>query len=152
MRRASLAIIPFLVAAASGSAALHAEGVAPQGTPLNVTVTGLHSARGRLVACLWTDKETFPSCEKSKTARRLVMPVSGKTMQFSFPHVTPGRYAVTVHHDEDGDGKMKHNFIGMPKEGVGVSKNPGGMPGFTKSLIDVGADSAITIRMRYLFG
>ena len=39
----------------------------------------------------------------------------------------------------------------MPKEGVGISNNPGGMPGFAKSLIEVGTEGKITIKMRYLF-
>ena len=118
---------------------------------LTVAVTGLHSTKGKLVACLWQDKKGFPSCEKSSTARRVVVPASGTAMQVTFPDVVPGTYAVTIHHDEDGNGKMRHNFIGMPMEGVGVSNNPGGMPGFTKSLVTVSAGSTISIRMRYLF-
>ena len=47
---------------------------------------------------------------------------------------------------------MGHNFIGMPTEGVGVSNNPGGMPHFSRSLVDLGPASAVSIRMRYLFG
>ena len=152
MRRAPLLLLSLATFAFIGSAAVQAEETNPaQANTLGVTVTGLHSAKGQLIACLWTDKKAFPSCEKSETARRLVLPVSGTEMQLSFPGVAPGDYAVTVHHDEDGNGKMKHNFIGMPKEGVGISNNPGGMPGYSKSLVKVAADSAITIRMRYLF-
>ncbi len=42
-------------------------------------------------------------------------------MRVNFAGIAPGRYAVTAQHDEDGDGKLKTNFIGMPKEGVGIS-------------------------------
>ena len=152
MHRAALFVLPLVTLAASSGAALQAQepNTVQTGT-LRVTVTGLHSAQGQLIACLWTEKKGFPSCQKSPTARRLVLPVKATTMQLSFPGVAPGTYAVTVHHDEDGNGKMKHNFIGMPKEGVGVSNNPGGMPGYSKSLIEVAGDSAIAIRMRYLF-
>lgn len=117
-----------------------------------ISVTGLHSAKGKLVACLWRDKAGFPSCNKSRTARRLVLPVSGQAMRVEFPDVGPGRYAVTVEHDENGDGKSGRNLIGMPTEGVGVSNNPGGMPGWDKSLVTLPAPAALTIRMRYLFG
>jgi len=128
---------------------LQAQG--PDKTSLAVTVTGLHSADGQLIACLWKDKQGFPSCNKSRSARRVVVPVSGTVMHLTFPEVPAGSYAVTVHHDENNDGRMQHNFIGMPKEGVGISNNPGGMPGFAKSLIDVGAEGRITIKMKYLF-
>ena len=61
-----------------------------------------------------------------------------------------GNYAVSIHHDEDADGKLKTNFIGMPKEGVGISNNPGGIPSFGKSQVQIGPGSAIAITMRYL--
>ena len=141
-------LLPWLVAAASFAA----EPAQPQGSTLSVTVTGLHSTRGRLVACLWRDKAGFPSCARSGTARRVTVPVSGATMQLSFPGLARGRYAVTIEHDENADGKLGRNFIGMPTEGVGASNNPGGMPGFDKSLFEVNGDGAITVRMRYLFG
>ena len=139
------------LAALAPPAALFAQAPADAARPVSVTVTGLHSSQGQLIDCLWRDKTGFPSCEKSKTARRVVLPVTGTTMHFAFDAVPPGDYAVTVHHDEDRDGKMKHNFIGMPMEGVGVSNNPGGMPGYTKSLVSLAPGSAISIKMRYLF-
>lgn len=139
-------LLPLVVAAAQPL-------LAQSGPPasLAVSVTGLHSARGQLVACLWRDKAGFPACEKSRTARRLVLPVSGTSMRVDFPGIAPGRYAVTVEHDENGDGKPGRNFIGMPTEGVGASNNPGGMPGYDKSLVNVSGAGAITVRMRYLF-
>lgn len=149
MRIRSMRVRATAIALAAAGPAVHA---ADAGGQLNVTVTGIKTAQGKLIACLWTDKTGFPSCSKSRTARRLVVPVTGTTMRLSFPDVRPGQYAVTVEHDENGDGKMGRNFIGMPTEGVGVSNNPGGMPGFAKSLVGVGAGTAIEVRMRYLFG
>lgn len=149
MRRATPAFAALAITAALGSGALQAQG--PDKTSLAVTVTGLHSTGGQLIACLWKDKQGFPSCNKSRSAKRVVVPVSGTAMHFTFPEVPTGSYAVTVHHDENNDGRMQHNFIGMPKEGVGISNNPGGMPGFSKSLIDVGTEGRITIKMKYLF-
>jgi len=142
----TLAALPLLAGATLATAQ------AAPGASLAVSVTGLHSAKGKLVACLWRDKAGFPSCSKSRTARRMVVPVSGQAMRIEFPDVAPGRYAVTVEHDENGDGKSGRNFIGMPTEGVGVSNNPGGMPGWDKSLIDVSGPAAITVKIRYLFG
>lgn len=144
----ALAALGATMLAASAPTAAQAERQAS----LSVTVTGLRSAKGQLIACLWTDKAGFPSCEKSGTALRRRLPVTGTTMQLAFPGLAPGQYAVTVLHDEDGNGKMKRNFIGMPAEGVGVSNNPGGMPGYARSLITVEPGSAITVRMKYLFG
>jgi len=129
-------------------------GVGTPGAPLSVAVSGLHSTKGRIIACLWRDKAGFPSCAKSRTALRVTLPVTATSMDVRFPDVAPGRYAVTIEHDENGDGKMGHNFIGMPTEGVGVSNNPGGMPGWEKSLFNTapGGGGGIAVKMRYLFG
>ena len=117
---------------------------------LDVTVKGIKSTKGALLACLWKDKVGFPICGKSKTAVKLRNTVTGGTMRVSFRNVAPGNYAVSIEHDEDGDGKLKTNFIGMPKEGVGISNNPGGIPSFGKALVRVNGNGAITITMRYL--
>jgi uncharacterized protein (DUF2141 family) len=117
---------------------------------LDVTVSGIKNTRGALLVCLWKDKTGFPTCGKSKSAVRLRSPVSGSTMKVTFRNVAPGSYAVSVEHDEDGDGKLKTNFIGMPKEGVGVSNNPGGIPSFGKAQVRVNGNGAIAITIRYL--
>jgi uncharacterized protein (DUF2141 family) len=36
--------------------------------------------------------------------------------------VTPGDYAISVFHDENSNGKLDRNFMGMPKEGVGIKR------------------------------
>ena len=38
----------------------------------------------------------------------------------------------------------------MPKEGVGVSNNPGGIPNFGKAQVRVNGYGAIAVTMRYL--
>jgi uncharacterized protein (DUF2141 family) len=53
------------------------------------------------------------------------------TCQFS--GIAPGTYAVSVFHDENSNGKLDINFIGIPREGVGASNNARGHfepPGF----------------------
>ncbi len=117
---------------------------------LDVTVTAIKSTKGGLLVCLWKDKAGFPTCGKSKTAIKLRTAITGGTMRVTFRNVTPGTYAVTTEHDEDGNGKLKTNFIGMPKEGVGISNNPGGIPSFGKAVVRVNGGGAISITMRYL--
>ena len=42
--------------------------------------------------------------------------------------VEPGEYAISVHHDDNDNGKMDSNFIGIPKEPTGLSN--GAVPKF----------------------
>lgn len=141
----------FPVLALAIAANLPAGSNAEPASGFTLAVSGLHSAKGQLIACLWRDKPGFPSCEKSKTALRRTVKVTGTNMELTLPLPASGRYAVTVIHDEDANGKMKRNFIGMPAEGVGISNNPGGMPGFAKSLVDIAPGGSVAVRMKYLF-
>jgi uncharacterized protein (DUF2141 family) len=138
MRKSILVLLatPLLISNTSGS--------------LSVTVTGIKNTKGQLIACLWKEKSGFPTCSKNKGAVKRKLAISGGSMTVSFPNVAPGTYAVTVEHDEDGDGKLKTNIIGMPKEGVGVSNNPGGIPSWSKAQVRVNGNGTISVKMRYL--
>lgn len=133
--RATLLLTPLLLAA-SGPASV------------DVTVTGLRSTKGALSVCVMTDKASFPACAKSGTKQRVA--ITGTIVRVRFTGLATGRYAVTAFHDEDGDGKLKANFIGMPREGVGVSGKAGGIPSFDEAAISVAPGTAVTLAMRYL--
>lgn len=51
-------------------------------------------------------------------------PAQGEEASFTFKDLKPGNYAVMVTHDENGNGKLDMNAIGMPLEGYGFSNNP----------------------------
>ena len=51
------------------------------------------------------------------------MAIPGASAQCSFENVAPGTYAISVMHDENGNGKLDKSFIGIPTEGYGVSNN-----------------------------
>ena len=51
-------------------------------------------------------------------------PAHGEDATFSFKDLKPGEYAVMITHDENGNGKMDTNVMGMPLEGYGFSNNP----------------------------
>lgn len=125
-------------------------GGAGEPASLTINVSGLRNTNGMLIACIHRDKAGFPTCQKSATAIRQSLRISGAAMTVRFNGVAPGTYAVSVQHDEDGNGKLKTNFIGMPKEGVGISNNPGGIPGWSKSQFQLNGPATIAIKMRYL--
>lgn len=49
--------------------------------------------------------------------------MKGTTRTCVFSGIAPGTYAVALFHDENGNGKLDTNFLGIPREGVGVSNN-----------------------------
>lgn len=68
-------------------------------------------------------------------------------------NLPPGRYAIQAHHDRDGDGEIGRNMLGIPREGVGFSRNPAmrfGPPSFADAAIDV-SDKPMRIRIGLQF-
>jgi uncharacterized protein (DUF2141 family) len=117
---------------------------------LTITVSGIRNTTGGLIACVFRDRQGFPTCQKSRTAIIQRSRITGATMTVRFSNLAPGSYVASVQHDEDGDGKLKTNFIGIPKEGVGISNNPGGIPSWGRSLFRMSGDAGIGITMRYI--
>jgi uncharacterized protein (DUF2141 family) len=72
----------------------------------------------------------------------------------SFREIAPGRYAVSVYHDENSNGKLDTNFLGIPREGVGASNNARGHMGSPKfdaaAFPFAGGRLNLTITINYL--
>ena len=68
-------------------------------------------------------KETFESDGgDTGVAARIQERVSKGSYQRSFD-IPPGTYAVKLHIDENENGKLDTNFLGIPKEQYGISNN-----------------------------
>lgn len=52
--------------------------------------------------------------------------ISNRHAVCEFPSVAPGTYAVSVFHDENSNGKLDTNLMGIPREGVGASNDAKG--------------------------
>ncbi len=81
-------------------------------------------------------------------------PVQDSASQFIFQDILYGDYAIGVFHDEDADGKLNTNFLGIPREGIGVSNNATGSfgpPKFEDCLFIVDKDTVLlSIILDYL--
>lgn len=142
-----------LAALTLGAGAALIAAASPAPTEVAVTVTGLRSAEGVVRACMTTDPERFPKCRGDAQSHRQVVPASG-TVHMVFEGVTPGRYAIALLHDENGNGKADRALGMMPTEGFGFSRDAPvrmGPPRFADAAFEVaGAPVSHTIRMRYM--
>ena len=70
-----------------------------------------------------SSKEAFESDEnETGVVKRIAERVGRGTYQRSF-EIPPGTYAIKLHIDENENGKLDTNFIGIPKEQYGISNN-----------------------------
>jgi len=92
---------------------------------LKVVVHNIRSKTGQVGFFLFNSADAFPG-HTEKALLSGYVKTAGNTVEYTFTNLATGTYAVYVFHDEDNDKKLKTNFVGMPKEGMGVSKNAKG--------------------------
>ncbi len=90
---------------------------------IKVVVTGFRSEKGEGFLALYANQEGFP-LDPAKATDKLKAPIEQGHAAFEFKAVKPGTYAIIALHDENKNGKMDRNPLGMPREGYGASNNP----------------------------
>ena len=81
---------------------------------VQVVVSGLRNDKGQVSCALFRSADGFPKDAKKAVAHQEVR-IAGAQATCNFEDVPPGQYAVAVFHDENGNGKMDTNFVGMPR-------------------------------------
>ena len=130
-----------------------AQEVAASEGRITVRVTGAAHAEGRVGCSLWASDEGWPSETGRATMRRWARIREGAATCV-FDDVPAGTYAVSVMHDEDGNGVLRTNLMGFPREGWGVSKNQPlrtfGAPRYRDCSFDHESErTAVRIRLNY---
>ncbi len=116
---------------------------------LTLELQGIRTPVGHLQVALVDSDEAWNNRAPPLQAQRIA--AGADELRIVFQDVAPGRYAVMVMHDENDNGKLDTNLVGMPIEGYGFSNNPRVMrkPTWEESGFEVGADDlAITVQLR----
>jgi uncharacterized protein (DUF2141 family) len=116
---------------------------------LTVTVSDIREAKGSLMVAVVNSDAAWKS-EAAPVAVQKIPAAQGE-VKLHFKDLAPGTYAVQVMHDENGNGQIDTNFLGIPVEGYGFSNNPNVMrkAHYDEARFEVGVDPAsITIRLR----
>ncbi len=85
---------------------------------LKVAFTDLEPKGQLLIAVYNSAKSMESDAAEAAIARQKVEAKAGATASFG---LHPGRYAIMVVHDVNGNGKLDKNMLGIPKEPIGVS-------------------------------
>ena len=121
---------------------------------ITVNISGIRAEKGQLVIGVFKDSETY---QKEKPFVNEIFPkikIQGEAMSMQFS-LEPGVYGLCLLDDENNNGKMEYNFLGMPKEGFGFSDYY--HKGITKPKFDSfkftlnkDQNKTITIKVRYI--
>ena len=121
---------------------------------LTVRIEGVRSADGDIRVALHrrADGVDFPD---SAGIVKAAMRPAAKAGDLVFAGLAPGKYAIAAFHDEDRDGDLDTNLLGMPTEGYGFSNEARGTfgpPGFDAAAFTIKAGEerpAVTVKLGY---
>ena len=116
---------------------------------LEVTITGIRSAKGTVLVAV-CDQATFlqETCRYKGRA-----PATVGSVVVRIAGVPPGVYAAQAYGDENDNGRVDRNLLGIPTEGLGFSNDARmrfGPPSFNDAAFTVGPDGGrIRFSLRY---
>jgi uncharacterized protein (DUF2141 family) len=115
---------------------------------LTVDVAGLLNAKGTVMVAVFDSAGHFLK-QPLRTAAVAAQPGQ---VQLLISDLAPGDYAVSLFQDENGNGKLDKNLVGMPVEPYGFSNDAAGSngpPGFEQARVQVGAaGNTVTVSLR----
>jgi uncharacterized protein (DUF2141 family) len=116
---------------------------------LTVTVDHIRNDHGAILAALYDSDAAFMKQPQARATFKLQ--AAAGQVQYVFHDLPPGKYALTVFHDENQNGQLDKNFLGVPKEGYGFSRSTSARPPtFDQAAFDYdGATHSVTITLHY---
>lgn len=110
---------------------------------LEIEIANLRSDKGCIMLQLYNDKEVVVRREKGS--------IKDNKCTIIIRELNTGRYAIRYFHDENMNGTLETNKMGIPTEGYGFSNNAHGMFGpkpFTDWLFEIKEDKKIILKTK----
>ncbi len=96
---------------------------------IHVRILDIRNSAGAVACALFKTSEGFPT-EFLRSATNIIMTkVQDTQARCDFVDIPPGTYSLAVIHDENMDGKLGTNGIGIPTEGYGFSNGASALMG-----------------------
>jgi uncharacterized protein (DUF2141 family) len=124
-----------------------------QAQETHVKIADIRSGKGKIILNVFKDNNSY---DKEQPYKKIVFDkkdlVNG-TLNVHFG-LEPGVYGITLLDDENEDGKINKNFVGIPKEGFGFSNffmTKMKKPSFDDFKVDLkSSDIKVEIRVKYM--
>jgi uncharacterized protein (DUF2141 family) len=90
---------------------------------IHVKILDIRNSAGTVACALFESAQGFPIEFLHSATQVMVIKVRKSQASCDFEDVAAGTYALAVIHDENMNGKLDTNALGVPKEGYGFSKD-----------------------------
>ncbi len=91
---------------------------------LNIIISNIPNAQGQLMIEVVAGNQGFK--DEIPAAASFLLPANQGSIRVTTDALAPGEYGIRILHDEDGDGEMDSNMMGIPTEPWGFSNNATG--------------------------
>jgi len=121
-----------------------------QTADLTVKVTNIHPLTGKVMLAVFNSKETYFDIDQMFAGCEI--PADSSVVSYTFKDLPVGTYAITIYHDEDGNGEMNRSWLGMPQEGYAFSNNFTSLirpASFDDAAFQLQRDTTLEIKMNY---
>jgi uncharacterized protein (DUF2141 family) len=117
---------------------------------LEVKISNIREIKGDILVAIFNNEDDF--LEKAVQSKSIK--ASAKQITIKFENLPQGSYAVSIIHDENSNGELDKNVVGIPKEGFGFGNNAMGTfgpPAFDKAKIQLrGQDVIQELSLKYM--
>ncbi len=90
---------------------------------IHVKILDIRDSTGTVACALFESPEGFPSEFLHSATNIMIIKIRKSQARCDFEDIPPGTYAMVVIHDENMNGKLDTNALGIPKEGYGFSND-----------------------------
>lgn len=117
-----------------------------QNVKLTVAVSGLKNNSGTVKVGLYNSDGTF----LKTTYKSVASKIKDNNAVVIFDNLPAGEYAISAYHDENNNGKLDKNMMGIPSEDYAASNNAKGFmgpPAYKDAKFVLAKDSKIEITL-----
>ena len=117
---------------------------------LTVRIEGIKALKGVIRVALFDKGAGFPN-GKNAAVQNQIAEAKDNNLTVTFANLKPGKYALAVQHDQNNDGRLNRNALGIPTERYGFSNNARGAfspPSFNDAAFALESDSIQTITVK----
>ena len=90
---------------------------------IHVSILNIRNSTGTVACALFESADGFPYEYLRSATNVMVIKIRKAQARCDFEDIPPGTYAMAVVHDENMNGKLDTNWLGLPTEGYGFSNN-----------------------------
>lgn len=120
---------------------------------IHVKILNIRNSTGAVGCALFESPVGFPTDFLRSATNVMMMKIRKTEARCDFEDISSGTYAIAVIHDENMNGKLETNWLGMPTEGYGFSRDAKGLlgaPSFSAaSFVYDGRNMHLTISLHY---